>query len=198
MLAEVVEFRRRERARLLELRKGVRPGDRLSAQGSIESALSDVMTTIDCRTLGLYWPIKREIDIRAWATRLSNDTGIALALPVVVERHRPLEYWRWHAGAEMARGFWDIPVPGSRVVVQPDAVISPLVGVFGLYRLGYGGGYFDRTLAARHPRPVAIGIGFDHCRLHRFDVQPHDIPMDVIVTEAEVLLGDRQAVRAMQ
>lgn len=198
MLTEVVDVRRRDRERLLDLRKTASAGDRRSAQAAIESALTAVVKIAGCRTLGLYWPIKREIDVRAWANRLSIDTGIELALPVVVQRHQPLEYWRWRAGDTMTRGFWDIPVPATRELVQPDAVISPLVGVFGFYRLGYGGGYFDRTLAARHPRPVAIGIGLDLCRLDRFEVQPHDIPMDVIVTESQVLLGDRQAARALQ
>lgn len=196
MLASIADCRRLDRARLLELRNLTRPTDRLVEQGIVERALSRVIETIGCRTLGIYWPIKREIDIRAWANRLSFDTGIELALPVVVRPHQPLEYWRWRAGDSMKRGHWGIPVPYTPKLAQPDVVISPLVGVFGFYRLGYGGGYFDRTLAARNPRPIAIGIGFDNCRLDRFEAQPHDIPMDVIVTEQQVLLGDRQTMRA--
>lgn len=198
MLASVAERRRLDRARLLELRRAARPSDRLMDQGVIETALAAVIRGAGCKTLGFYWPIKREIDVRAWANRLSFDTGIELALPVVVERHQPLEYWRWRAGDSMVRGVWEVPVPATRALVQPDAIISPLVGMFGFYRLGYGGGYFDRTLAASQPRPIAIGIGFDECRLDQFEVQPHDVPMDVIVTESQVLLGDRQTSGALQ
>ena len=100
--------------------KAIAPGlIDLAAQTSIEPALTALMKSIACRTLGIYWPIKREIDVRAWANRLSIDTGIELALPAVVERHPPLEYWLWRAGDTMTRGFWDIPVPAKRTSVQP-------------------------------------------------------------------------------
>jgi 5,10-methenyltetrahydrofolate synthetase len=107
-------------------------------------------------------------------------------VPVVVAKHQPLEYSLWHMGDPMTRGFWNIPVPETRTTVDPDVVIAPLVGFSGHFRLGYGGGYFDRTLAARCQRPVAIGIGFEFSRLDGFLPQPHDIPMDIIVTERRV------------
>ena len=84
----------------------------------------------------------------------------------------------------MERGVWNIPVPAHGPDIVPDIVMSPLVGWDrGGYRLGYGGGYFDRTLAALTPRPLTIGIGLDAARIATIFPQPHDIAMQVIVTE---------------
>ena len=82
---------------------------------------------------------------------------------------------------------WNIPTPQKRDIVIPHAVLAPLVG-FDLecYRLGYGGGYFDRTLAALSPRPLAIGVGFELSRIRTIYPQPFDIPMDVVVTEVDI------------
>ena len=88
----------------------------------------------------------------------------------------------------MTRGLWDIPVPAERDPVMPAAAIVPLVGFDPQrYRLGYGGGYYDRTLAAASPRPWCVGIGFSATRLPSIHPQPHDIPMDLIVTDEETI-----------
>jgi len=82
-------------------------------------------------------------------------------------------------------GVWNIQIPERRQIVIPHAVLAPLVGFDrNCYRLGYGGGYFDRTLAAFTPRPWAIGVGFELSRLKTICPQDFDIPMDLIVTEA--------------
>ena len=87
-------------------------------------------------------------------------------------------------GQAMRSGFWNIPVPTQRDVVLPDLMLAPLVGFDqGNYRLGYGGGYFDRTLASRDPRPIVIGVGYDFGALETIFPQPHDIPMHAILTE---------------
>ena len=84
----------------------------------------------------------------------------------------------------MRRGVWNIPIPLEREVLTPEALIVPLVGFDGgLYRLGYGGGYYDRTLAAVARRPFCVGFGFAEARLPSIFPQPHDIPMDVIVVD---------------
>ena len=88
----------------------------------------------------------------------------------------------------MQRGFWNIPIPAERRVVVPDALLIPLVGYDAAgYRLGYGGGYYDRTLASRTPLPLRIGVGYDGAELPTIHPQPHDIPMSIIVTERRVL-----------
>ncbi|HEX7968557.1 MAG TPA: 5-formyltetrahydrofolate cyclo-ligase, partial [Stellaceae bacterium] len=92
----------------------------------------------------------------------------------------------------MESGAFDIPAPKARQVVRPDILVVPLVGFDAAnYRLGYGGGYFDRTLAALDPRPVTVGAGFEASRIATIFPQPHDIALDYIVTEAQL----RQKVR---
>ena len=107
-----------------------------------------------------------------------------MALPVVVDKKGPLEYRTWRPGEPLVDGVWGIPIPARRDLTTPSIVLAPLVGFdLACYRLGYGGGYFDRTLAALAPRPVAIGVGFEIQRLETIYPQPFDVPMDLIVTE---------------
>ena len=92
-------------------------------------------------------------------------------------------------GAPTRPGFWKIPQPIERDVVRPDALIVPLVGFDAHgYRLGYGGGYYDRTLAAASSKPFCIGVGDAEAEIATIRPQPHDIPMDVIVTDREIRL----------
>ena len=106
------------------------------------------------------------------------------ALPVVVAKNAPIEFWQWQPDTLLQRGFWNIPVPAERRLVHPDALLIPLVGYDAAgFRLGYGGGYYDRTLAVAAPRPFCIGVGYDDAEIATIYPQPHDIPMDFIVTE---------------
>jgi 5-formyltetrahydrofolate cyclo-ligase len=106
---------------------------------------------------------------------------------VITHKNAPVEFWPWTPGMSMRRGFWNIPVPAVGEPVQPDALIIPLVGFdAACFRLGYGGGYYDRTLAALAPLPVRVGIGFADAALATIHPQPHDIPMSVIVTDRAV------------
>jgi 5-formyltetrahydrofolate cyclo-ligase len=134
--------------------------------------------------IGFYWPFRGEIGPHPLIRRLI-ERGARAALPVVVEKGQPLEFWAWHPGAPLRRGAWDIPIPLERRVVRPSALLVPLVGFDHRgYRLGYGGGYYDRTLAAMDPKPLTIGIGYEIGSLETIQPQPHDVPMDAIVTEA--------------
>jgi 5,10-methenyltetrahydrofolate synthetase len=179
-------WRVRERARLKQQRMDLASAERALLTEAIGRNLDTGLERRTCRTLGLYWPIKGEFDLRHWAERFSSRKREDLALPVVVREHAPLEYWRWRPGDPMARGFWGIMVPERRELVIPDVVIAPLVGFCGLYRLGHGGGYFDRTLADLRPKPLAVGIGIEAARVEGYIPQPHDIPMDIVVTEAAI------------
>jgi hypothetical protein len=106
---------------------------------------------------------------------------------VVVAKASPLQFRKWWPGAPMTRGVYDIPIPDGTELVVPDAAIVPMNGFdHQAYRLGYGGGYFDRTLAVTVPRPLAIGVSFEFARLPTIYPQPHDIAMDFVVTEAGV------------
>jgi len=186
MPPEVTEWRKSERSRLLEFRRNLPLADRAALIEPLLANLRGVLRKLSFGSLGIYWPIQREVDVRPLADELCREKGAILALPVVVQKGAPLEYWKWQMGDPVERGFWNIPVPKQRQVIEPEAVIAPLVGFSGKYRLGYGGGYFDRTLGAAKKRPFAIGIGFEFSRVEGFVPQPHDIPMNVIVTESAV------------
>jgi 5-formyltetrahydrofolate cyclo-ligase len=108
-------------------------------------------------------------------------------LPVVVQPGAPVEFWSWTEGAPMRRGIWNIPIPEERVLLQPGLLLVPLVGFDAAgYRLGYGGGYYDRTLAAARQRPHCVGLGYADSHLDSIYPQPHDIPMHKIVTADSV------------
>lgn len=186
ILPEIAAWRQDERKRLLELRRGLPLSDRAVLIAPMLENLRSVLQKLAFGTLGIYWPIQREVDVRPLADEICGHRGAVLALPVVVEKGAPLEYWKWRMGDPIERGFWNIPVPRERQPVEPDAVVAPLVGFYDHFRLGYGGGYFDRTLAAARKRPYAIGLGFEFSRLDHFVDQPHDIPMNVIVTDRAI------------
>jgi 5,10-methenyltetrahydrofolate synthetase len=94
----------------------------------------------------------------------------------------------WTPDSRMERGIWNIPVPADTPSVTPYVVIAPLVGFDrSCFRLGYGGGYFDRTLAGFPERPVTVGVGYSVSELPSILPQAHDVPMHMIVTESAVL-----------
>jgi 5-formyltetrahydrofolate cyclo-ligase len=179
----VREWRKSERQRLLAMRAALGHEARAAAAARILPFAHEAIRRHGARAVGLYWPIKSELDFRMLAEQLTRD-GIATALPVILEKGTPLAYWQWSPGEPLERGFWNIPVPRQRRPIHPDAVLAPTVGFDRAgYRLGYGGGYFDRTLAQPDRPSLAIGIGLDFARLDTIWPQPHDIPMDVIITE---------------
>ena len=148
----------------------------------LDAVLGDVSGLV----VSCYWPIRGEPDLRQWIADMVKRGGTC-ALPVVVERGAPLEFHRWRPGERLRPGHWNIPVPADPVAVTPDIVIAPLVGFdAACYRLGYGGGFFDRTLAAMRERPRVIGVGYAATWLPTIYPQWHDVPMDVIVTENEI------------
>jgi 5-formyltetrahydrofolate cyclo-ligase len=191
--AAVQSFRKARRADLLARRAALSFHDR---QGYAESLTAHLLTALDVNAypvLGFYWPIRGELDLRGFARRHA-EAGHSAALPVIVAKNAPVEFWQWEPSSAMQRGVWNIPVPAERRVVAPDALLIPLVGYDAAgYRLGYGGGYYDRTLAALTPRPLCIGVGYDESALATIHPQPHDVQMDWIVTERRVLHIDRAA-----
>jgi 5,10-methenyltetrahydrofolate synthetase len=136
------------------------------------------------RVVAFCWPIKHEPDVRAVVERWSA-LGALAALPVVVAADAPLAFRVWTAETPLAPDRYGIPTPLAGDFVQPDLILLPLNGFDGAgYRLGYGGGYFDRTLAALSPRPLAVGVGFETNRLDSIRPESHDQRLDWIVTEA--------------
>lgn len=184
---DVARWRKAERIARLELRAALSMAQRRQIAEALAAHLDALLEArfgaLRGRVVSGYWPIKSEPDLRGWMGRLL-DRGARLALPVVETRAAPLVFRPWTPGDAMERGDWNIPVPATTETVTPDIALAPLVGWDGAgYRLGYGGGYFDRTLAALHSRPFVIGVGLQEARLATIFPQPHDIRLDAIVTE---------------
>jgi 5-formyltetrahydrofolate cyclo-ligase len=184
--AEIRTWRRSERQRLLAMRTAVPQPQRRQWGQKIEGRLRSLLSERSGIILGVYWPFQAEFDPRSlidWVIA----AGSSVALPAVVDKKGPLEYRSWRPGHKLVDGVWNIPIPERRDIVTPQAVLAPLVGFDrACYRLGYGGGYFDRTLAALSPRPLAIGVGFELSLIETIYPQVFDMPMDLIVTEASL------------
>jgi len=183
--AAAAEWRRETRARLIAARLAVPAEERARVAAEVATTLGRVVRLRSGMTIGVYWPFRGELDLRGWMAD-AHMAGARLALPVVVAKAAPLEFRAWSPGCEMTRGVWNIPIPAEGPPVTPDVVISPLVGFdYECYRLGYGGGFYDRTLAAIAPRPLVVGVGMENAAIPSIRPQPFDIPMDVIVTGPE-------------
>jgi 5-formyltetrahydrofolate cyclo-ligase len=187
---EVRAWRKEKRAELIGYRSALAREERERVRDTVVARLRDI-PELATATIGFYFPFKGEIDLRGLMRELLAK-GAKGALPAVVEKARPVEFRAWHPGVKMERGIWDIPVPAPGHPVLPTLLFVPLVGFDDAgYRLGHGGGYYDRTLAALSPKPLAIGVGYQATRLDTIHPQPHDIPMDAIATEAGMTWFER-------
>lgn len=185
---DAARWRKAERARLIAEREALTDAARAAADPAIAGHLDRVLTDrfggADGMVLAGFWPIRAEPDLRGWMARQSA-LGVRIALPVVTGKDQPLIFRPWTPEAEMRAGRWNIPEPATDATATPQIVLAPLVGWDAArFRMGYGGGFYDRTLSNLHPRPFAIGIGLDAGRLPTIYPQPHDLAMDLIVTEA--------------
>ncbi|MGA2776809.1 MAG: 5-formyltetrahydrofolate cyclo-ligase [Steroidobacteraceae bacterium] len=179
---DVANWRKAARERLIRERSALSEEYRSQQALAIARAVEQILAGLPSVTLSVYWPIRAEPDLRAWMGELTAK-GIRVALPVAVALGQALVFREWRPHARLARGLWKIPHPADAVEVAPTVVIAPLVGFdAACYRLGYGGGFFDRTLAKLNPRPLAIGVGYPSAALDTIFPQVHDIPMDWIVT----------------
>jgi 5,10-methenyltetrahydrofolate synthetase len=180
---DVSRWRKAQRKRLLSARLALDASARQASAQRMAAALDDTIGKVGGRIVSGYWPFRGEPDLRNWSIRLIERGG-RIALPVVIRKGWPLEFRVWSPGDPLERGIWDILVPARGPSVQPDVVIAPLVGFDDAnYRLGYGGGFFDRTLTMMPRRAFVIGVGYAASRVKTIYPQPHDIPMDAIVTD---------------
>ncbi|MBM3549655.1 MAG: 5-formyltetrahydrofolate cyclo-ligase [Alphaproteobacteria bacterium] len=190
--SEVRAWRKTRRAELIGYRANLSRETRDSVRDRIVARLREI-PNLASETIGFYMPFKGEVDLRGFLRELLAS-GAKAALPAVVQKAHPVEFRAWYPGVRMERGIWDIPIPAPGNPVLPTLLFVPLVGFDEAgYRLGHGGGYYDRTLAARSPRPRAIGVGYESTRLPTIHPQPHDIPMDAIATEAGMTWFERGA-----
>ncbi|WP_420563759.1 5-formyltetrahydrofolate cyclo-ligase [Thalassobaculum sp.] len=180
---DVARFRKVERARLYALRQTIGAGDRQARGQAIADGLRRTLGALAGRSVAVYWPIRGEPDLRPWMREI-HEGGATVLLPVVETRDRPLVFRRWEPGCPMTRGLWNIPVPDGTEAGRPEVVIAPLLGVDADgYRLGNGGGYYDRTLVRIDPRPQVVGIGYAEGALPTIFPMPWDVPMDVVVLD---------------
>lgn len=132
--------------------------------------------------LGVYWPLAGEPDLHPAYAQLAQ-AGVRLALPVVIERDAPLGFAEWIPGEATVADRLGVAVPAElRMVARPPALLVPCLGFNAQgYRVGYGGGFYDRTLAPE-PRPCTVGIAYG-CQLVAFVGDAHDVPLDRVITE---------------
>ncbi len=182
---QVRVWRKEQRTILIDRRVAIAREDRARWSERITAGILQRLDINPSTLLGFYWPFKGEYDPRPIVRRLHAE-GVSLALPVVMQKAAPLVFRAWSPGARLVPGIWNIPVPADGETVLPDTLLVPLIGYDQqAFRLGYGGGFYDRTLAAMPHRPVTLGVGFALAALPSIHPQPHDIPMDVIITEQQ-------------
>ncbi len=179
---DVAQWRKVERERLIAMRMQLGADSRAGQTALIAAHLDSLIAGDAAAIVSVYWPIRGEPDLRSWM-HACVGRGLRVALPVATALGHPLTFREWRPGAPLARGLWKIPYPADGAEVTPTIVLAPLVGYDAeLYRLGYGGGFFDRTLARLKPAPLVIGVGYACTAIKTIFPQPHDIPMDCIVT----------------
>ena len=184
---DVARWRKAQRESQIARRLAIPPTERNRASEQIGGYLDQLVGDVEGHCISLYWPFRGEPDLRRWMESVCARGGTC-CLPLVVRPGAPLEFRVWEPGARLARGVWNIPYPADGTEAVPDIVIAPVVAFDrACFRLGYGGGFFDRTLAAMRVRPRVIGVGYACSAIGTIYPQPHDIPMDVIVTEERVV-----------
>jgi 5,10-methenyltetrahydrofolate synthetase len=145
--------------------------------------------------IGAYWPIKGEFDplpaLHRWKEdgELLEETQLRrIGLPVVDKVHKTLTFHAWYPGCPMQEDAYRIPKPKDTEVIVPTLLFVPCVGyAAGGYRLGYGGGFYDRTLASLQPKPFTVGLGFAPGFLPDFEPEAHDLPLDAILNDNGVV-----------
>jgi 5-formyltetrahydrofolate cyclo-ligase len=141
------------------------------------------------RSIGAYWPIKGEFDALPALYRWSEaEPGRRIGLPVINRDTKQLRFHVWYPGCPMEEDAYGIPKPKDTEAFEPELLLVPCVGYGpkGL-RLGYGGGFYDRTLADLRPRPFTVGVGYAHGHVPWLEGEPHDVPLDAMLVEDGVV-----------
>jgi 5-formyltetrahydrofolate cyclo-ligase len=183
---QTAAIRRALRNERLALREAMSAAEHRRASALIERHLYELLGAHASGCIGFCWPMRGEFDPRALVGGLLKR-GWRACMPVVETPGAAMAFHAWQPASEMRHGPHGTVVPAETHPTLPDVLLLPLVAFDPAgFRLGYGGGYFDRTLAALRPRPLTIGVGFELARTETIHPASHDIPLEVIVTEAGI------------
>ncbi|MBL0421698.1 5-formyltetrahydrofolate cyclo-ligase [Ramlibacter sp. AW1] len=177
------------RQRLLQERMEL--PDRVSRVDNLQRVMRIWLVGRSDTVIGAYWPIKGEFDPLPALHRWKEDGELLdqpqrrrIGLPVVDKVHRTLRFHAWYPGCPMEEDAYRIPKPRDTEVIVPTLLFVPCLGYgAGGYRLGYGGGFYDRTLAELQPRPFTVGLGFTNGFVADLEPEPHDLPLDAILND---------------
>lgn len=178
---------------LLSLRQAM--PDRLASVTALMNVMRIYLLGREDTVVGAYWPIKGEFDPLPALHRWKEDGELQgksarrrIALPVLDASAQTLSFHLWYPGCAMDEDAFGIPKPKDTEVLSPTLLFVPCVGYGpGGYRLGYGGGFYDRTLASLLPRPFTVGLGFAHGFIPDLEHEAHDVPLDAILNEHGVV-----------
>jgi len=194
------EEKRALRRQLIEQRLNM--PDRLHRADLLQRVMRIWLVGRPDTVIGAYWPIKGEFDPLPALHRWKEDGELLeepqlrrIGLPVVDKERQTLKFHAWFPGCPMEDDAFGIPKPKDTEVIVPTLLFVPCVGYgAGGYRLGYGGGFYDRTLAQLQPRPFTVGLGYAAGFVPTLEPEPHDVALDAILTELGVAwpisLGD--------
>ena len=166
--------------------------DRLERAVELQNALRVWLVGRPERSIGAYWPIKGEFDplpaLYRWTEGAPDQIERRIGLPVADRATKSLRFHVWYPGCPTELDAYDIPKPKDTEEFVPEILVVPCLGFGpGGVRLGYGGGFFDRTLASLTPRPVTVGVSFTHGFLPLLRAGPQDLPLDAMLTEDGVM-----------
>lgn len=203
------------RKALIEQRLNLR--DRLQCADLLQRVMRIWLVGRTDAVIGAYWPIKGEFDplpalyrwqedailsqesegnngqahagrAEAATENIANRSPRKIGLPVVNKVHKTLTFHAWYPGCPMEEDAYGIPKPKDTEVIVPTLLFVPCVGYGpGGFRLGYGGGFYDRTLATLQPRPFTVGLGYSHGWLPELEPEPHDVALDAILNDKGVV-----------
>jgi 5-formyltetrahydrofolate cyclo-ligase len=180
----LVRWRKAERKRLIAERLEMSSEARTAAGAAIGAALAERFPPGSMALVAGYWPIRGELDCQSILIRLM-DSFQPVCLPVVLGDTEPLSLRLWEHGAPLYEaGFGTLAPSELAPAVEPDVILVPLLGFDKRgTRLGYGGGYYDRTLDRLKKKPRLVGIAFAVQEIDEIPREAHDVPLDMIVTE---------------
>ena len=187
------EAKKRLRAELLQARQQM--PDRQARVDALQRVMRSWLVGRTDTVIGAYWPIKGEFDplpaLHRWkedGELQGNAQRLRIGLPVVNKEHKTLTFHAWYPGCPMEEDAYGIPKPKDTELVVPTLLFVPCVGYgAGGYRLGYGGGFYDRTLATLQPKPFTVGLGFTNGYVDDLEPEPHDQPLEAILNDNGVV-----------